>query len=167
MFVLAGCGGGDSRDTPSPAPQGDGQDLQASLPPNVVKDDAIDRYRDGSPEQTMLEWWQAFQFRDVNLVTALTDPEVVKVIGRERLSLLIRRVGSGLQGIRILGRHREGRLASIRVALLSFTPKKGETTPPSTPTGLTPSTISLRLRDGAWVFADSSYLRDLARARGL
>lgn len=165
--ALVGAGCGSSDDAPNETEPRNVDSVEAGLPPNIVRDRTIDEQKSGTPERTLYEWWQAFQFRDVELVIFLTDRRVVTAVGRERISNVVRRIGPGLQGIRILGHRTVRDTASMRVAFLSFTPKRGETTAPSEPTASTPSTLLLRERRGRWLFADSSYLQELARNAGL
>jgi hypothetical protein len=165
--ALAATGCGSDDEAPDEVDRADAASLQDALPPNVVSDRTIDRHDRDTPERTLLEWWQAFQFRDAELVKLLTDARIIRTIGRSRISNVVRRIGPSLQGIRILSRRTIGDTTSIRVAFLSFGPKRGETTPPSEPTAATPSTLLMTERRGRWVFADSSYLRELARNAGL
>jgi hypothetical protein len=147
-IVVAGCGGGGSST---------GTD-QAPLPPNVVTDSDISAQPAGSPQQALLEWWQAYQFTDAQQVIDRTSTATLKAVGEKQLSDLVTAAGQGLQGVEVLGAETNGNTASVRVGLLQFTPAKEGEPPPTTPTSSTPDTFEMKKEGSDWKFASTDYL---------
>lgn len=143
--------------------------VDRALPPSVISDKVIGEQKQGSPARALLEWWQAFQFRDVRAVVRLTTPGTLDSIGRSRLERLVRKVGSNLAGIRVVSSRIFEDACSIRVEMLSFTPSKGDHEPPDKPTSSTPNTFVMKRSSGGrgWLFDDAGYLRELAKNAGL
>jgi hypothetical protein len=133
----------------------DSSDVVKLFPPTIVLDGDIAEYREGTPVRAFLEWWQAFQFRDVKTVLELTSQETRKASGRRNLIELVRR--TGLQGIEVLDATRDGDTALIQVGLLNFNAPQGEP-PPREPTGSLPATFTMVRQDGKWVYAETEFL---------
>lgn len=145
--VLFGCGGGDST----------GGD-EASLPPSVVTNDDISAQPEGSPQQALLEWWQAYQFTDAQQVIDRTSEETLKEVGEKNLSETVTAQGQGLQGVEVLGADTTGNTASVRVGLLQFEPSKPGGPQPTEPTSSTPDTFEMKKEGSDWKFASTEYL---------
>jgi hypothetical protein len=133
----------------------DTSDVVKLFPPQIVLDGDVAEQRKGTPARALLEWWQAFQFRDVKTVIALTGQATLKEVGRRNLAELVRL--TGLQGIEVLDATRDGDTALIQTGLLNFSAPQGEP-PPRTPTGSQPATFTMTMEDGDWVFAQTEYL---------
>jgi hypothetical protein len=146
VFLLFGCGGGDSTSD------------EPALPPNVIADSDIDAQADGSPERALLEWWQAFQFGDAEQVVSRTSKSTLNQLGEHDLSDLVKNTGQGLQGIEVLSADETGNTASVRVGLLQFTPEKEGQPPPDEPTSSTPDTFEMKKEGDEWKFAATEYL---------
>jgi hypothetical protein len=144
---LLGCGGGGSTGTD-----------EATLPPNVVTDSDISAQPSGSPQQGLLEWWQAYQFTDAQQVVERTAKSTLDAVGESKLSDLVSAQGQGLQGVEVLGAETNGNEASVRVGLLQFTPSKPGGPQPTTPTSSTPDTFEMKKEGGQWKFAATDYL---------
>jgi hypothetical protein len=150
VVALLGCGG-DGGD--------EGNGSEEAFSPNVVTDEEIEAQEEGSPGRALLEWWQAFQFRDASQVVTLTSQETLDEIGEKNLENLVTNTGQGLQGIEVLGATEQGEeTASVRVGLLQFTPAKEDEPPPDEPTSSTPDTFAMQNEDGEWLFAETAYL---------
>jgi hypothetical protein len=133
----------------------DSSDVVKLFPPVIVLDGDIAEYREGTPVRALLEWWQAFQFRDVKTVLELTSAETRKAAGRRNLIELVRK--TGLEGIEVLDATRDGDTALIQVGLLNFNAPRGEP-PPTEPTGSRPAAFTMVREDGKWVYAETAYL---------
>jgi hypothetical protein len=147
--VLGGCGSGGDSATGNSA---------AGFGPNVVTDGEIAGQPEGSPQRALLEWWQAFQFADVQGVTGLTSKETRQTIGDAELAKLVKARGPGLQGIEILSATATRSSAAVRAGLLTFTPSEPGGPAPATPTSATPATFTMIKQGGQWLFADADYL---------
>jgi hypothetical protein len=146
-FAVGGCGGG-----------GSSTGTDAALPPSVVTDSDISAQPEGSPQQGLLEWWQAYQFTDAQQVVDRTSKATLKAVGEKQLSDQVTAQGQGLQGIEVLGAETNGNTASVRVGLLQFVPAKAGQPPPTTPTGSTPDTFEMKKEGNEWKFAATDYL---------
>jgi hypothetical protein len=133
----------------------DTSDVVRLFPPTIVLDGDIEEHRKGTPGRALLEWWQAFQFRDVRTVKALTSRATLKAIGPRALSDAVRR--TGLQGIEVLDATTDGDTALVQTGLLNFSAQRGEP-PPRTPTGSQPATFTMAREDGKWVFDQTDFL---------
>jgi hypothetical protein len=133
----------------------DTSDVVKLFPPTIVLDSDIDEQANGTPGRALLEWWQAFQFRDVKTVKALTSRATLEAIGPRALADLVRR--TGLQGIEVLDATADGDTAVVQTGLLNFSAPQGEP-PPRTPTGSQPATFTMTRESGEWVFAQTDYL---------
>jgi hypothetical protein len=133
----------------------DSSDVVRLFPPSIVLDGDVKEQETGTPQRALLEWWQAFQFRDVKTVLALTSRETLKTIGRRNLIDLVRR--TGLQGIEILDATTDGDTALIQAGLLNFAAPRGEP-PPRKPTASLPATFTMVRESGEWVYAQTDYL---------
>jgi hypothetical protein len=133
----------------------DTSDVVRLFPPTIVLDGDIRQLPKGSAERALLEWWQAFQFRDVKTVLALTSRETLKTIGRRNLIVLVRK--TGLQGIEVLDATTDGDTALIQTGLLNFSAQRGEP-PPREPTGSLPATFTMVREGGEWVYAQTDFL---------
>jgi hypothetical protein len=133
----------------------DTSDVVKLFPPTIVLDSDINEHRKGTPERALLEWWQAFQFRDVKTVKALTSRATLKEIGPRGLADLVRR--TGLEGVDVLDASTDGDTALVQTGLLNFSAPRGEP-PPREPTGSRPATFTMAREDGNWVFAQTDYL---------
>jgi hypothetical protein len=134
----------------------DTSDVVKVFPPTIVKDGDVNELKKGTPERALLEWWQAFQFRDVRTVKALTSEETLKAIGSSELTELVGR--TGLQGIEVLDASTDGDVAVVNVGLLNFSAPRGEP-PPKTPTNSQPETFTMKRDGDAWLFAQTEYLQ--------
>lgn len=152
VVVLGGCGSGGDSATGSSA---------AGFGPNVVTDGEIAGQPEGSPQRALLEWWQAFQFADVQGVTALTSKETRQAIGDAELAKLVKARGPGLQGIEILSATATRSSAAVRAGLLTFTPSEPGGPPPATPTSASPATFPMISQGGQWLFAGTHYLEPM------
>jgi hypothetical protein len=133
----------------------DTSDVVKVFPPTIVLEGDVREQRKGTPGRALLEWWQAFQFRDVKTVLALTSRDTIKAAGRRNLIRLVRL--SGLQGIEILDVSRQGDVALVSVGLLNFSAPQGEP-PPREPTGSQPATFTMQQEGGDWVYAETEFL---------
>jgi hypothetical protein len=133
----------------------DTSDVVKLFPPTIVLDSDIEEHRKMTPGRALLEWWQAFQFRDVRTVKALTSRATLKAIGPRALADAVRR--TGLQGIEVLDATTDGDTALIQTGLLNFSAQRGEP-PPRTPTGSQPATFAMTREAGNWVFDQTDFL---------
>lgn len=147
-IAMFGCGGGgDTTGTEDTA-----------LPPSVVTNDDISAQPDGSPQQALLEWWQAYQFTDAEQVIDRTAEDTLKAVGENNLSDQVTAQGQGLQGVEVLGAETSGDTAAVRVGLLQFEPSKPGGPQPSEPTSSTPDTFEMKKEGSEWKFASTDYL---------
>jgi len=171
--LMAGCGGGETTVTetvtagPSSAEQEareasevagsvNASDVVRTFPPNIVLDGDIAAEKKGSPERALLEWWQAYQFRDSTTLLSLTSEAAVDATGEAELVELVN--ASGLQGIEILDVSESGNSAVVNVGLLTFTPENPGEPPPREPTNSVPETFAMVSEDGDWKFDQTDYL---------
>jgi hypothetical protein len=133
----------------------DTSDVLKVLPPQVVLDGDVANEPKGTPARALLAWWQAFQFRDVKTVLALTGQDTLKAVGRRNLAKLVRR--TGLPGLKVLDTTTNGNTALIQAGVLFFATEKGHP-PPRTPTGSKPATFTMAREHGDWVFAQTDFL---------
>jgi hypothetical protein len=133
----------------------DTSDVVKLFPPTIVLDGDIKEHKKGSPDRALLEWWQAFQFRDVKTVKALTSRATLKAIGPHALADTVLR--TGLQGLEVLDATTNGDTALVQTGLLNFSAPRGEP-PPRTPTHSQAATFEMTREDGNWVFAQTDYL---------
>jgi hypothetical protein len=170
-IVLAACGssdngGGNGGNSGSATTSSGGTQTSTGtgnepFSPTVVRDTDIQAQPKGSPQQALLEWWQAFQFQDESSVLKLTAPATLHQIPDSKLAKLIQVRGPGLQGIKVLGVSQHGNSASVRVALLTFTPKQknGQNIFPKSPTSATPQTFVMAKKGSSWLFDSPDYLK--------
>jgi hypothetical protein len=133
----------------------DSADVVKLFPPTIVLDSDIEEHKKGSPDRALLEWWQAYQFRDVKTVRALTSRAILKEIGPRVLADAVRR--TGLEGIDVLDATTDGDTALIQTGLLNFSAPRGEP-PPREPTGSRPATFTMTREGGKWVFDQADYI---------
>lgn len=133
----------------------DTSDVVKLFPPTIVLDSDVEAHAKGTPERALLEWWQAFQFRDVRTVEARTSRATLEAVGPRSLADLVRR--TGLQGIEVLDATTDGDTAVVQTGLLNFSAPQGEP-PPRVPTGSQPATFTMAREGGKWVFAQTDYL---------
>jgi hypothetical protein len=133
----------------------DSSDVVRTFPPQVVLDGDVNEHKKGTPERALLEWWQAFQFRDVKTVLALTSKETLETIGRRNLIVLVQK--TGLQGIEVLDATTDGDTGLVQTGLLNFSAQRGEP-PPREPTGSQPATFTMVREGGEWVYAQTDFL---------
>lgn len=133
----------------------DSSDVVKLFPPTIVLDGDVKDQPKGSPSRALLEWWQAFQFRDLKTVLALTSKETLKAIGRRNLIELVRK--TGLQGIEVLDVTTDGDTGLIQAGLLNFSAPRGEPTPRE-PTGSQAATFTMVREGGQWVYAQTDFL---------
>ena len=133
----------------------DSSDVVKLFPPTIVLDGDVNEQKKGSPSRALLEWWQAFQFRDVKSVLALTSKETLKTIGRRNLATLVQK--TGLPGIEILDVTDQGDSALIQAGVLVFSAQRGEPVPRK-PTSSLPTTFAMKREGGDWVYAQTDFL---------
>ncbi len=136
----------------------DASDVVKVFPPNVIKDGDVAAEKEGTPERGLIEWWQAYQFTDVDRVLELTSAQTTKALGEKNLVDLVLSRGPGLQGMEILGATENGNSATVQVGLLNFEAPEGKP-PPRKPTGSTPDTFAMSKEDGEWKFAETEYVQ--------
>ena len=157
-----GCGA-DEVETPvaaTPTPIAE-PDISEKLGLNIVDNRAIDERKAGTPERGLLEWWQAMQFGDATGVDELTAAATVTALSDRVISQVADRAGPGLGRPEIIRTTVTGANARLRVAMLRY--KNNRLDPDGT------QRFTLRLsRDGdRWKFADTRFLRNLARGYGI
>jgi hypothetical protein len=133
----------------------DTSDVVRTFPPTIVLDGDVREQRKGSPERAFLEWWQAFQFRDVTTVLAMTSGETLKALGRRNMAVLVRK--TGLPGVEVLDATTDGDTALIQAGILNFASERGEPQP-RTPTNSQPATFTMTRERGGWVYAQTDFL---------
>jgi hypothetical protein len=149
-WSISGCGdSGDGATTST--------DVSEQLPPNVVSEADIDAQEDGSPQRALLEWWQAFQFGDVQTVLDLTDPATVHKFGPDRIEEFTLTAGQSLGKPKLLKTIPHGETASVRVLILTIT---DEAKQPDE----TIRTIVLKRDGGAWLVRPDPYFSELEQA---
>lgn len=175
LAFIAGCGSDDgetSTDTSATVAAGkaelekaqeittatDASDVVKVFLPNVIKDGDVAAEKKGTPERGLVDWWQAYQFTDINRVLELTSAQTTKALGKKNLVDLVLSRGPGLRGMEILGSSENGNSATVQVGLLNFEAPEGEP-PPSKPTGSTPDTFAMVNEDGEWKFAETEYVQ--------
>jgi hypothetical protein len=165
VLFATGCGSGDEDSVTAQETARSESVVDRVLPPNIVTDEAIRDQKPGSPARALLEWWQAFQFGDVEMVVRLTTPEALRSIGRSRLERIVRQVGPGLQGIKPVSSRVSDDVASIRVELLTFAPRQADGKQSAKPTSASPGTFVVERdsEDRGWLFDDASFLHKLAK----
>ena len=136
----------------------DAADVQAVFPPTIVRDGDILEQEEGSPERALLEWWQAYQFDDVEAVMALTSRATIDEIGDDKLAKLIQLPGPGLEGLGILDVSESGDTASVNAGLLTFQPEEPGGEVPTEPSNSTPETFAMVKEGGEWRFAATEFL---------
>ena len=134
----------------------DASDVVKALPPALVRDGDIEAEKQGTPQRSFLEWWQAFQFHDSETVETLTSKATLDAIGASELKQLVGTTTLG--GVEVLDVSESGSSARIRAGLLTFSPPKGGGLPDK-PTSSTPATFALRKEDGEWLFNETEYLQ--------
>jgi hypothetical protein len=151
--VAIGCGGDD--DTTG------GSGTAEDFPPQIVTDDDIDAQEDGSPGESLLEWWQAFQFQDAAGVLALTSEDTIDELGEKELEQLVKTRGAGLQGVELLGASETGDTASVRAGLLTFQPPAEGEPPPDEPTASRPISFAMLREGDQWLYDDPTFLQPM------
>jgi hypothetical protein len=137
----------------------DASDVVKVFPPNIVTDGDVAAEKKGTPERALLEWWQAYQFTDLDAVFALTSSRTIDALGKRNLEELVLTRGPGLQGIEVLGTTVSGDRATLEVGLLTFQPNEPGDPPPREPTSSRPDTITMVRENGAWKFDQADYLQ--------
>jgi hypothetical protein len=160
-ILLLGCGSQDSEEptTGSSAEDASTAASPGEFQPSIVTDEDLRAADRGSPERALLEWWQAYQFKDVGATEGLTSEATLSEIGEDELGQTVQ--ARGLPGIDVLDVTENGDRASIRAALLSYTPEKVGDPPPQEPTSATPATLEMVKEGGDWRFAGTAYLQSL------
>ena len=150
-MTVAGLACGEDSESPSSAGP-DGMSA-ASLPGNVIRDREIRDAVAGSPKRSLLQFFQAVQFQDVEAATELVTRGERRAVGPNRLKRAVGAIGSNLGRPRIVRLRRDGDRVVARVIILGFDP--GETEPVSS----SPTTFTLtRGGDRLWRLSDVSYL---------
>lgn len=161
LALLVGCGSEDeSKSSVSTTSEPDAIKL---LGPNIVSPSEIAEQPEGSPGRALLEWWQAFQFRDAEEVISLTSQRIVRKLGKQELIDLVQGVGQGLQKVTVVSANEGGKSATVRGLLLNF-PLGEDGQLPQKPTGSSPRTFLMTNEDGEWRFSDNEYLGELTKA---
>jgi hypothetical protein len=154
IVVILVAGGSDDDNGGGSSGGGDG--AEEVFAPQIVTDEDIDAFDEGTPERALLEWWQAFQFHDALTVRAMTSTATRKAIGPHALADVVRR--TGLPGISILGVSVNGDTALVQAGILNFQPPEPGAPPPREPTGSQPATFKLVKERGAWVFDQPDFV---------
>jgi hypothetical protein len=136
----------------------DAEAVVEAFPPVIVTDGAIEEEAKGSPEQALLEWWQAYQFDDLMAVEALTSQATIDDIGADNLRALVELPGPGLQGIEILDVSESGTSATVNAGLLNFQPAEPGGEIPDEPSNSVPETFAMVKEGGDWLFAGTDFL---------
>jgi hypothetical protein len=136
----------------------DAEDVVKAFPPIIVTDGAIEEQGKGSPGAALLEWWQAYQFDDLNAVEALTSQATIDELGEDNLAALVQLSGPGLQGIEILDVSESGNTATVNAGLLSFQPEEPGGPVPDEPSNTLPETFAMEKEGGEWRFAQTDFL---------
>jgi hypothetical protein len=125
----------------------------AAVNPNLLSDREVAAAKPGSPTQTLLRWWQAIQYHDVDLAADLTMPDAIAGPRRADFERAADKVAGALGKPRVLAQRAIGadRLV-LRVMVDSFAAGK------RAPVASAPFTFRFARRGGAWRIADMRYL---------
>jgi len=145
--AIAACG---SNDRAAVAP--------GQLNRNLVDQADIASVKAGTPERTVLEWFQAVQFDDIGGVRQLTAPNALKKLSPDKLAADIAAVAPAMAKPSVVSRRLGPSLAAVRVLLLSYT--RGH----AKPVLAIPATLVLVRVHGRWLMSDLSLLIEGARA---
>jgi len=130
----------------------------ATVPANIVTDDAAAKEKAGSPQRALLDWWQAVQFRDVRTARSLTSDAAVRRVGYTRFRKMVLGVGDGLPGLQIVNSRERGGATVVR-SFLVFVGARGA------PSTLAPRSFEMRGRRGSWRLGSIEYLSQSYGAR--
>jgi hypothetical protein len=132
-------------------------DVVKVFPPQFLTDGDVAKEKKDSPGRAFLEWWQAYQWHDVQGVLSLTSPETLSAIGRDNLAQLVET--QSLQGVEILGVTESGSTATVNAGLLQFQPPRPGAPPPDEPTSSQPDSFLMTNENGKWLFSQTEYLQ--------
>lgn len=126
---------------------------------NIVSDADIGRYGKGTPERTLLEWFQAVQYKDAIGAAQLVDARTLRRVGPIRFRSAVLTVGSALgkPAIVDLRPSPDGKQVSVRLLVEGFSP--GTTEPVSS----IPTSFHM-VNKGKWRLADVNYLTEAGDA---
>ena len=133
----------------------DSSDVVRLFPPQIVLDGDVNEQKKGTPQRALLEWWQAFQFRDVATVLGLTSRETLTELKRRKVAELVRK--TGLPGLEILDVTDQGDTALVQAGLLNFAAERGKP-PPRKPTNSLPMTFTMKREGSKWLYAQTDFL---------
>ena len=148
--VVVSCG--TDADKSSAETQTSTVDRPGATYPNVVTEEEIGHYPEGSPQRAVLDWFQSVQFRDEAGVRANTTSQEVERVSRGTLDAAVRLIGPALGKPRIVSTRSRGDEAAIRLFVQSFVPGRVK------PVGETPTTFRLTRASNKWRVNDVRYL---------
>ena len=131
-------------------------DVVKVFPPQFLTDGDVAKEKKGTPGRAFLEWWQAYQWHDVQAVLSLTSPETLSAVGRDNLSQLVEM--QVLPGVEILGVSESGSSATVNAGLLQFEPPRPGAPQPNKPTSSQPDSFLMTNENGKWLFAQTEFL---------
>ena len=131
-------------------------DVVKVFPPQFLTDGDVAKEKKGTAGRAFLEWWQAYQWHDVQAVLSLTSPETLSAVGRDNLSQLVEM--QVLPGVEILGVSESGSSATVNAGLLQFEPPRPGAPQPNKPTSSQPVSFLMTNENGKWLFAQTEFL---------
>jgi hypothetical protein len=132
-------------------------DVVKVFPPQFLTDGDVAQEKKGTPSRAFLEWWEAYQWHDVQGVLSLTSPETLNAVGRDNLVQLVET--QTLPGVEILDVSESGGTATVNAGLLSFEPPRPGALPPDKPTDSQPDSFEMTNENGDWLFAQTEFLQ--------
>lgn len=132
-------------------------DAVKAFPPQIVTDGEVADEKKRTPQRAFLEWWQAYQWHDIQEVLSLTSPETLKAVGADNLSQLV--ATQTLPGVEILGVREGGSTATVNAGLLQFEPPRPGAPQPDKPTSSQPDSFLMQNQGGKWLFAQIDFLQ--------
>jgi hypothetical protein len=125
---------------------------------NVVVEADIRATRAGTPQRTLVEWFQAVQFDDVEGVRRLTAPTALRLLRPAKLAADVEAVAPAMAKPRLVSARIGRSRAAVRVLLLSYALGKAK------PVLSIPATLALVKVRGRWLMGDLALLVNGARA---
>lgn len=156
--------GADARPEPvaaAPTPKAEtAQEGTRRLGHHLVSDEQVRAQPAGSPQRTLLAFWQAVQFQDVNEVRSLLAPALARQYRGARLARLLTDATAGFAALpEIRGVRRDGDDAIIRLSLTYY---RGD----GDAGALIARSLDLRETPDGWRIADLDFaVAEAAKAR--